>query len=148
MILTAALISRQLAEFVLEIEWKNIQSGSKERTQLILDEFQKLRLEHTAIEEMLREGRKYGLGLTMSSQFIPSGKEATNALEQAATCLYFQPNDRQLITTAKKIANQDYKSWIPILKHLERGSCILTGSYCLNHRSNISNRPIICKVDG
>lgn len=140
-------VSKLLAQFILEIIWKKIRSGTKERVQIILDEFQRLNIEDTAVEEMLREGRKYDLGLTMLSQYMPHGREAAHILEQASISLYFQPNERNVISTAKVIAAQDYREWIPVLKNLERGSCVLTGRYSMNRGRNIDTRPIICKVN-
>lgn len=140
-------VSKLLAQFILEIIWKKIRNGTKERVQIILDEFQRLNIEDTAVEEMLREGRKYDLGLTMLSQYMPHRKEAAHILEQASTSLYFQPNERNVISTAKMIATQNYREWIPVLKNLERGSCVLTGRYSINRSRNTDTRPIICKVN-
>lgn len=138
-------IRKALAQFFLEVVWREIRQGSKDRLQIVLDEFQLLRLEGTALEKILREGRKYGVGATLLSQYAPKC-DAVNILEQAATSLYFSPNDRNVISVAKIIEPQDYKKWIMILKKLERGSCILAGRYSVNGYPALESRPLICKV--
>lgn len=135
-----------LSEFILEVLWYTIRNAPERRRQIILDEFQLLRVKGTAVEEMLREGRKHGLGVTMLSQFAPAGHDEKDILEQAATSLFFSPNERNLVTVAKAIAPLDYRNWIPVLKQLERGQCVLTGKYKINCSERMGNRPIICSV--
>lgn len=102
-------------------------------------------LEGTAIEEMLREGRKYGVGMILLSQYEPRS-EAKNILEQAATSIYFQPNERNIISTAQAISREQYKEWIPILKKLTIGTCVLSGEYSVNGHRLTQNRSLVCKV--
>ena len=137
-------IRKSLAQFFLEIEWRNICEDEKQ-VQIILDEFQVLPLEGTAIEEMLREGRKYGVGMILLSQYEPRS-EAKNILEQAATSIYFQPNERNIISTAQAISREQYKEWMPILKKLTIGTCVLSGEYSVNEHRLTQNRPLVCKV--
>lgn len=137
-------IRKSLAQFFLEIEWRNICEDEKQ-VQIILDEFQVLPLEGTAIEEMLREGRKYGVGMILLSQYEPRS-EAKNILEQAATSIYFQPNERNIISTAQAISREQYREWIPILKKLTIGTCVLSGEYSVNGHRLTQNRPLVCKV--
>jgi len=136
-------ICRTLAQFFLEIKWREIRHAPKRR-QIVLDEFQLLQIKGTAIEEMLREGRKYGLGLTLLSQFAPR-KENIDVFEQAATSLFFAPNEHSVKTVAQMIDPMEYKVWIPVLRHLERGMCVLTGRYSVNHGQQ-TDKPIICRV--
>lgn len=138
-------IRKTLAQFFLELIWREIKHGKKDNLQIVLDEIQLLELQNTALEEMLREGRKYGIGLTMLTQFCPS-KEELDILEQAATSLYFSPNERSLSSIAKIIDIRTWKDWFLILQNLKRGECILTGNYTINRQNVVEPRPLICKV--
>lgn len=137
-------IRKSLAQFFLEIEWRTICEDEKQ-VEIILDEFQVLSLEGTAIEEMLREGRKYGVGMILLSQYMPKS-EAKDILEQAATSIYFKPNERNIISTARAISSENYKEWMPILKKLTIGTCVLSGGYLVNGHKLTQNRPLVCKV--
>lgn len=137
-------VCRTLAQFFLEIKWREIRHTPKRR-QIVLDEFQLLQIKGTAIEEMLREGRKYGLGVTLLSQFAPKSEEI-DIFEQAATSLYFAPNGHCLKDVARMIDPLQYKVWIPVLKQLRRGRCVLTGRYSINRGKHPADQPIICEV--
>lgn len=138
-------ICKFLAQFVLELIWCQIQHGKKERLQIVLDEWQRLRVSGTAIEGMLREGRRNELGLVMLSQFVSKADEG-NILEQAATSLFFRPNERNVASVAKLIDPDNDKAWIPILKRLERGEAVLKGKYTINENGKTVNDPIVVRV--
>lgn len=134
-----------LSQFVLEVLWREFQQNCTSRVQIVLDEFQILRLKGTAVEEMLREGRKFGIGLTLLTQYV--SPDIVDSLEQAATSLYFLPNDRNLQQIAYLIDPQNYRCWMPILKNLRRGQCILDGNFEVNGNTPGVKRPLVCSVD-
>ena len=138
-------ISDSLAQFILEVMWRRIRKGRHQRIQVVLDEFQNLRLTGSAIEEMLREGRKFGLGLTLMSQYInPTWKDA---LEQAAIGLYFQPNENNLLKTAKCLSPSEPQKWMQLLGNLKRGEFVLDGVYKINGQEKRISRKIVCHVE-
>lgn len=138
---------KSMAQFILELEWRKIYHMEKRvPKQIVLDEIQLLQVSGTAIEEMLREGRRYELGLFIMTQFAPS-TEDIHILEQAATSFYFKPNEKQIVSTARLIDAENYNSWISVLKNLDRGEAVLTGNYTVNGHKNIAQAPIIVEVN-
>ena len=65
---------------------------------VVLDEFQVLRLTSNSIlAHILREGRKHNLALLLATQTLETfNKEQVAVIRQAATQLYFRPDERCL----------------------------------------------------
>lgn len=140
-----------LAELIAEIMWKDIthQGGIKKTVDcLLIDEFQKMSTSpDDAISCMLREGRKYGLSLILSSQFIGGyAHTKTETLLQSANILFFKPTIHEQKMIAKTINFEERNEWHNILRNLKVGEAVLLGSYLINNRKNILRRPIICKI--
>ena len=133
------------AQFILEVLWRDIQENHVGRIQLVLDEFQLLRLKGTAIEAMLREGRKFGLGLILLTQYVKP--ENTACLEQAASSLYFLPNEHNFQVVAQMLDPSEYKKWIPKLKGLKCGQCVLDAAFAVNGKGAVYGQPILCNVE-
>ena len=55
-------------------------------------------------------------------------------------------NERNIISTAQAISREQYKEWIPILKKLTIGTCVLSGEYSVNGHRLTQNRSLVCKV--
>lgn len=139
-------VGSKLAQLFLESFWIVEQKvKKKKRIQFILDEFQRLRLADTAAEHMIREGRRYKIGMTMLTQFPPASEKELEILDQAATSLFFSPTSKALNRTAAMIDLENKKEWKVILKKLPRGTCVLKGTYLVNDCREGTN-PIICKV--
>lgn len=129
----------------MEILWQRIRADAEGSLQIVLDEFQELNLEGTAVEEMLREGRKHGLGMVLLSQFPPKS-EARDYLEQSSNALYFRPNDRNTMKTARMLSAENPKAWVEVLKKLPVGQCVVLGTYIVNGRKIRTSAPLICRV--
>ena len=133
----------------LHLLWKETVHNKKTRYDLVLlDEFQNLSLEtEGAFYSILREGRRFGLNLLLSTQYISSYKKnEVEALLQAGNILLFNPTPTDLEFTAKLIDFNDKKTWKGILKNLKIGEAVLKGSYFVNNGTKIRNTPIICKI--
>lgn len=141
----ATRIRIDLAQFLLEILWREIQNKIVERMQIVLDEFHLLSLKGTAVENMLREGRKFGLGLILLTQYVEP--DAAHTLEQSATSLYFLPDVHNFQVVAQMIDPSEYKKWIPKLKDLKQGQCILDAAFAVNGKGAVYGQPILCNVE-
>lgn len=133
-----------LVQFFLELCWQKIRFSNVNKIRLVLDEYQKVRIEGTCVEEIIREGRKYGIGILFISQYCDK-RFSIELQEQASTTLHFQPDKRSLTTIAKEVGGESSKKWVEILKNLDRGECILTGNYIINGVAQ-GNCPLTCKV--
>ena len=129
------------------LESKNRNSQNKFDT-ILFDEFQFLPLNSgSALAHFLREGRKLGVGLVLSSQFISTySQEELETLLQVSNILIFHPNDRDLKFSAKILDYQHPNLWVPLLEKLEIGQAILKGNYSLAHKEQVLHSPIICNI--
>ena len=134
-----------MTQMILELLWRSMFQKAESNVQIILDEFQYIKLKNTAVEEMMRVGRRKGVGITLLSQFNPN-KEATDVLEQSATSLYFKPNEQNITAIAKMIESEKFREWKFILQNLSKGTCVLKGEYTINGSERVVSRPIVCKV--
>lgn len=139
--------SRKIVSRVLtEILWQNLRCRQvHSRIQVVLDEVQDIDISGTAIEEMIREGRRLGIGVTLLSQFAPKGNDL-DVVEQADTLVCFKPNDKNLQTLAKLLDLDDWKTWHRILRNLKRGECAIKGMYMVNGKISQSSKPLMCIV--
>ena len=140
-------ICRTIAQFILELEWCNNRTKHKSNKclEIIIDEFQLLRVNDTGIEKLVRLGRKNGVGVVLLSQYMPN-TEDKKIIQLAENNLYFKPNDSDIVSTAKIIKFEKYREWIPILKSLKRGEAVLTGKYTVNDNKKVLNEPIVISV--
>lgn len=122
-----------LAELSISILWRDAArkgGHSPFPTYLVLDEFQVLdcRKGYT-IEEILREGRKFGLHLVMATQTLSMfPKEIQPVLEIPATKLYFPMVEKERRKLAGQLPYPKAKSE-KVLSGLERGTCLATGTF-------------------
>ena len=99
----------------------------------MLDEFQNLSVRSgTALSAMLREGRKFGLGVWLSSQFLGNySREEMDTLMQAGNMMFFKPVEREMRLIASMIDYNEISIWRNILQDLQVGEAVLKGRYCL-----------------
>lgn len=137
-----------LVEFFAEMFWITTRFGEKDAGIIILDEFQNLNLSPgKALSSMLREGRKFGLSVYLSSQFIGGyDNEAVSTLMQAANKFFFHPCGNDLKSIANLIDPNSPNEWKVILKNLHRGEAVLSGSFCIGGRKKEIHTPVICKI--
>lgn len=138
-----------LSELTLSSIWRNAQYGNlKTFTKnliIILDEFQNLSLKKDSLlRTMLREGRKFGISLVLSTQTLAAfPKDLLSLLDQAATKLYFRPAQNEALKISKEIGSNEPKEFAKHLLNLHIGECIAVGNFCVG--GTPVQRPILLK---
>lgn len=135
-------------ELLLEFIWDRVQRREFPYQRIVLDEIQNLSCgKSQALSKMLREGRKYEIGVMMATQFIDTkDKTKVETLMQAANILFFKPNLGTMRQTAKLIDRENSDEWEKILDQLKVGEVVLKGSYYINDNAELHLEPVICKV--
>ena len=138
-----------LTEFLAEMFWREVRNGHKRADIVLFDEFQNMQITPgSALSAMLREGRKFGLGVYLSSQFLGNyNREAVDTLMQAGNMFFFKPVQREMKLIASLIDPDEIPAWRKILQNLQVGEAVLRGRYCLNDNKRETETPIICKVE-
>lgn len=97
---------------------------------LFLDECQNFNLKpNSGISQLLREGRKFGINMVLSTQSLGIfNKETLPMLSQAATKLYFKPAVKDITKVAKQLSYENWEKWQAKLKILNVGECIADGN--------------------
>ena len=138
-----------LTEFLAEMLWREVRNGYKRADIVLFDEFQNIQITPgSALSAMLREGRKFGLGVYLSSQFLENyNREAVDTLMQAGNMFFFKPVQREMKFIAGLIDPDHIPEWRNILQNLQVGEAVLKGRYRLNGNIKEIETPIICKVE-
>lgn len=115
---------------------------------IVFDEFQFLSVKRgTALSHFIREGRKFGVGIILSTQFISHyTNEEQETLLQAANILIFKPTPRDLSFSAKVIDFNNSNPWKKLLSELTVGYAVLIGNYYLNEKKQLITQPIVCHI--
>lgn len=139
-----------LAEFMTSLLWHETyrQEFRNHCDVLLLDEMQFLSIrEGSTLFSMLREGRKKGMEVVLSTQFISHyDKAEIQALQQADNMLIFSPTPEDCKRSAKIIDSVEGKSWEKILQGLKKGEAVLKGNYRVDGRSRVSFDPIVVRI--
>lgn len=138
-----------LTNLLITLLWKEVSLGDcKKCDTVVLDEFQHLAFEPgSAFYCILREGRKYGLQVVLSSQFVSHyEKERMETLLQVGNILIFRPTDRDRRFFAGIIDQENVNQWHKVLGTLNVGEAVLKGNYRINEKQSICTLPIICKI--
>lgn len=128
------LSSEILAEIILAYLWRIVYHGGFPNcygnVTVVLDEFQHCSIrKDSTLRIMLRESRKFGLGLILATQSLGIfSSEELSMLHQTATHLYFRPIDSDIVKCAKAIEPSKIAVWREKLKKLKRGECIAVGT--------------------
>ncbi len=122
---------KDLTEIVLASIWRTLRSDSTDigNTSIVLDEFQKLSLKQdSTLLEMLRESRKYGVSLILSTQTVTHFKKETMAsIAQTAVQLYFRPSVSDVSKIAAIIDPDNTEKWANTLRRLKIGESVILG---------------------
>ena len=123
-----------IIEFVLwDLFFYAQRSGSPQHPSIVvLDEIQNLSLQDgSPVDKILREGRKFGMGLIAATQSFSGVKQSLSTLNQAACKLYFRPADNEMAECGKQLHDVDSSfsasEWKEQLARLKRGECYLVG---------------------
>ena len=89
---------------------------------IILDEAWKLLSHGSILRKLIREGRKYGIGIIMASQMLED--IGSNVLENIATIAVFRLQDKHSLSNLAKNYNLPQQT-IGAIQNLEVGSCLV-----------------------
>lgn len=136
---------KEIAELIMAFIWKKLRMEQRtgERICLVIDECQHLLAKsNSVLLEMLRESRKYGVNIILSTQSSLSFTNAVmSAVNQTAVQLYFRPSVSDMKRIAEIIAPHDAGQWLLKLKKLNVGECVATGN--LSVRGKEISYPLI-----
>ena len=112
---------------------------------LTIDEYQNLSLQEGAVlRDILREGRKCGINLLLTTQTLRVFPRDTLAiLNQAGTRLSFRPQVDEIRSTAREIDSQNVEHWVRVLQSLRRGEAVAVGSFNVGGRE--INHPLVTR---
>lgn len=127
---------RELTEIMLSFIWKRLRTERRksEKICLVIDECQHFLVKSNSILlEMLRESRKYGVNIILSTQSNSGLTSAVMAaVNQTAIQLYFRPSVSDMKKIADMINPQDTGRWLLKLKELNVGESVATGNLSVN----------------
>ncbi len=127
---------KAVSEFLILLLWEMKRKKAQCFDYLIVDEIQNLNLaEDSGIAFVLREGRKFGVGAVLATQFISSlDKEAKLTLEQVANRVYLRPTNEDIREIAKELERKKgrQEEWIKILSRLKVGEAVFSGYATVN----------------
>lgn len=139
-----------LTKLLLSLLWReSFRQEVENRCDVIfLDEFQFLSVEEgSTLSYFLREGRKRGWEMVLSTQFIKNYSSGEKqVLQQAANIVIFRPTPEDCRFSAKIIDINKYKSWETALMSLGRGEAVLRGNYYLEKSEEVATTPIIVRI--
>ena len=122
----------EVRDLILGLIWinmKDIYSENSPELYVVLDEYQDLNFRpNSPIQMMLRKGRKYHLGLVLTTQTQATFTSASKVvLENAATQIYFRQVAKEAVEIANFLGytNADRSEWCRILKNLGKGEFIV-----------------------
>ena len=127
-----------VCNLILDLLWQDMRSRKADHAQetfLVLDEYQHLDLIHddAPLSNMLREGRRYGLSVILSTQnlsgFTVKEKELVN---QAATKIYFRQTKRDAFEITKGFPEKERRTMANTLTSLRVGQCCAEGIFSID----------------
>ena len=131
---------------ILWILWQLLEERKSGFDIAVIDEAQHINFNAEIPSQIMREGRKLGIGLLLSTQFIAGlDKGSIATILQVANTFYFQPDASNLKWTASQIGPERPYEWLPILRNLDVGEAVLCGRYTINQNYKVITRPIIVK---
>lgn len=119
---------------------------------VVLDEMQNLdHRNNQALDKLLREGRKFGVGLILATQTISNfDKEQKGRLFQAGHKLFFKPAETERQAFAQILADTSQSrtktEWIAELSKLNKGECWSIGPRRVIETGVIRREPVKLKV--
>lgn len=139
-----------LSELIMQLIFRQHRLNSQNHNQptwIAVDEFQNLNTKSGSIlAQILREGRKFNLGLLLATQTLATFETGERAiLAQAGTKLLFRPTDQDARRAARE--NEDLPSGeiLRILRNLQVGECLAIGSFSFGKQQMEVKRPLKIK---
>lgn len=141
-------LQKELAEIILAVIWHKLRTQKviAEKICIIVDEFQNFMLrKNSVLLEMLRESRKYGVKIVLSTQsFSGVSKDASASVAQTAIQLFFRMSEQDLKKAAEIIAPQSSMQWMLVLKKLKVGQAATVGNISIAEKN--MTKPIITQT--
>lgn len=114
--------------------------GYKRRIFLLLDEAWKLVEESRGLEVIIREGRKYGVGMVTSSQLLHD--TSSTILSNVAAVFIFRTTNKRSLELISKNYNLSERE-VLLIQNLELGGCFIIQLYKSGSRSAFGIRKVI-----
>ena len=147
-------IQRLIAEFALWdfFAYATRNGGASKPLPIVLDEMQNL--DHRtdrALDKLLREGRKFGVGMVLATQTISNfNKEQRSRLFQAGHKLFFKPAETERREFAQILVDvaggRSREEWIAELSKLGKGECWSIGPRRVATGGVIRRDPVKLKI--
>ena len=141
-------LKKVVSEMCLRAFWNHVRNTSlANKVTIVIDEFQNMPMgKKSTIFEMMREARKYGINMILSTQTVMTfSKEALSAIDQAAVHLYFHPASNEVKKIAAQIAPDNVEKITSMLQKLKVGESLVSGDIEANNR--VISYPIIIRTD-
>lgn len=115
---------------------------------VFVDECHNLNMGSTGIlPQILREGRKYGINLILTTQTLSNTKAGLASLMmQSGLTVFFQTAKNETASVASLIDPASVEDWAFELRHLKRGQFVAAGPLSIGEDERILKKPI--RVDG
>lgn len=137
---TKVIESSAILSSCLALMRRRTTSACASRMFIVLDEAWKLLKSEKGLETIVREGRKYGVGLILASQLVADAD--AQVLSNIATLFLFRTQDRKsLERVAKNYGISD--KCISSALELPQGSCIIVQVFKSNSRSVFTVKQVI-----
>jgi DNA phosphorothioation-dependent restriction protein DptH len=147
-------IQRLIAEFALWdfFAYASRHGGKDRPLPIVLDEVQNL--DHRtdrALDKLLREGRKFGVGMVLATQTISNfNKEQRSRLFQSGHKLFFKPAETERREFAQILADvavgRSRDDWIAELAKLGKGECWSIGPRRIASGGTVRRDPVKLKI--
>lgn len=147
-------IQRLIAEFALWdfFAYATRHGGKNKPLPIVLDEMQNL--DHRtdrALDKLLREGRKFGVGMVLATQTISNfNKEQRSRLFQSGHKLFFKPAETERREFAQILVDvaggRSRDEWIAELSKLGKGECWSIGPRRMTAGGVIRRDPVKLKI--
>lgn len=138
-------IQKNIAEIFLHMLWKRkrLEKSLEYPIVIALDEYQNFSLKDDAtLLEMLREGRKYGISLILTTQTtLGFSKKVLAALNQSALRICFHPLRGETKKIAEEIEPGNSEYWSGELARLSIGEFVISGNVKVDGR--LFKKPLI-----
>ena len=147
----ASNVQHFIAEMTLAILYRYFRVCGRDAKQplfVVLDEFQVLRLTRNSIlAHILREGRKHNISVIMATQTWETfSKEQVAVIRQAATQLYFRPDEKCLKNLEREYTGENWRKIREKVASFQRGECIAVGHFRVGQM--IIEKPIFMTFRG
>ena len=147
-------IQRLIAEFALWdfFAYATRHGGKNKPLPIVLDEVQNL--DHRtdrALDKLLREGRKFGVGMVLATQTISNfNKEQRSRLFQSGHKLFFKPAETERREFAQILADvavgRSRDEWVAELSKLGKGECWSIGPRRIAAGGPVRRDPVKLKI--